>query len=812
MESPTRARAALPLVAVAAMRGVSGAGCSLLRTLARRPVLSSRGAEALVAAWLAFAGNTAFWAGTLRATGGVFARPVLLAVVALLLLLLCAMLAALLDSRWSFKPLAGTLLLTSAVVDYFVRADGIRIDATMLQSVVETDLHEALELVTPALLLHVLVLGLLPLAVLARIRIRYGSPGRELLGRLGVVAGGLLGIGLVALVSYKDLVAFGRVHEALRYRVTPFNYSIVLLHRALDRDFREPARVEALGTDARIAAAAAGRERRKLLILVVGETARAASFSLNGYERETNPRLAVENVTSFTRFYSCGTATAVSLPCMFSALPRRSYTDRAARAQEGLLDVLDHAGVAVTWRDNNSGCKRTCDRVEQERVSGEACSGKECYDEALLDGLDDRLTGAEADTVIVLHQKGSHGPAYHRRYPAAFGRFQPACESSDLQGCARQDIVNAYDNTILYTDSVLAEAIALLRRQAARAATALVYVSDHGESLGESGLYLHGLPYSIAPDVQKHVPFIVWFSPEWAADTGLDPACVAARRDLPLGHENLFHTMLGLMEVETSVYDPALDPFAPCRRVRRAATASIIAWPTSAIDGRLPGRHRLRGGRPRQNPRGSRRSAARPEAPRPRPGGVPVLLRLALPAAAALRDDPAGRRPDGRRGGRAGRALPGRQQAGHVPGRGDAVQLAMHVLPARDLGARRAREQRSRGGPGRGGAPGTGRGGPRHGRRPADRARAGRVPAPGARHPGRTSLALRRRAGMEVHRGDAREGDRRVPRCRGEGGGVDADPRPAGLPRGLRERARRRPDEADLAGDGLGGPSMRTAR
>jgi lipid A ethanolaminephosphotransferase len=192
----------------------------------------------------------------------------------------------------------------------------------------------------------------------------------------------------------------------------------------------------------------------------------------------------------------------------------------------------------------------------------EFCSTGECFDEVLLVGLDDLLAQLRTDTLIVLHQRGSHGPAYHRRYPAAFRRFVPTCETNDLRECSREAILNTYDNTILYTDHVLGETIRLLRRHADRLDIALVYVSDHGESLGENSLYLHSLPYWIAPDEQTHIPFLVWFMDDMA----LDSACIAGRRDQPFSHDYLFHTILGLMDVETQVYDPALDLLDPCRR------------------------------------------------------------------------------------------------------------------------------------------------------------------------------------------------------------------------------------------------------
>jgi lipid A ethanolaminephosphotransferase len=173
--------------------------------------------------------------------------------------------------------------------------------------------------------------------------------------------------------------------------------------------------------------------------------------------------------------------------------------------------------------------------------------------------------------VIVLHMMGSHGPAYHKRYPAAFERFQPACKESQFSRCSAESIVNSYDNSLVYTDHVLARLIGLLADNDARGrAAAMIYLSDHGESLGEGGAYLHGLPYALAPDVQKHIPFLLWLSPTYRADAAVDLACLQRRREATVSHDNLFHSVLGLLDIATRSYDRELDLFAPCRPIRTA--------------------------------------------------------------------------------------------------------------------------------------------------------------------------------------------------------------------------------------------------
>ena len=163
------------------------------------------------------------------------------------------------------------------------------------------------------------------------------------------------------------------------------------------------------------------------------------------------------------------------------------------------------------------------------------------------------------DTVIVLHMMGNHGPAYFRRYPREFHHFVPDCATAELRKCTRDQVVNSYDNAILYTDHVLASLVHALEKHAGTLDAAMLYLSDHGESLGEAGLYLHGLPYAIAPDTQTRVPMIAWLSPQFAASNLVDRACLRGKAAEPLSHDNLFHSVLGVLDVQTSAYRPERD-------------------------------------------------------------------------------------------------------------------------------------------------------------------------------------------------------------------------------------------------------------
>ena len=323
-------------------------------------------------------------------------------------------------------------------------------------------------------------------------------------------------------------------------------------------------KLAAVAPDARISE----RDRhRELIILVIGETARADRFSINGYARDTTPRLREANAISLPDFRSCGTSTAISVPCMFSPRGMARFDPKQAAEEENLLDVLQRAGVNVLWLDNNSDSKGTALRVpyrDYKSPGTNTVCDTECRDEGMLVPLQDYIDSHPAgDIVIVLHQMGNHGPAYYKRYPPAFEKFQPTCKSKDLGLCSREEIGNAYDNAILYTDHFLGKTIELLKRNDAKFETALFYLSDHGESLGEGGLYLHGLPRALAPESQLHVPAILWFG---SGVDGLDREALMRKRQQRFTHDHLFHTVLGFLEIRTSAYKPELDILDGCRR------------------------------------------------------------------------------------------------------------------------------------------------------------------------------------------------------------------------------------------------------
>ena len=518
----------------------------------------------------ALAENRLFFASALRghpdsviaSAGFVLGLGVALAALHFLLL-------APLATRWTTKPLLALLLVATAFASFYMTQFGVYLDPSMLRNVLRTDVHEARELFSLSLLRHLLLYAGLPLLLLWRVRLRRrGGWGRALAVRIGaMLLAALLLVGAV-LLNFQPLASLMRNQKELRYLITPGNYLWSLASVAgLDaRASAGPKRL--IGLDAKPGPRWATRQRPQLVVLVVGETARAANWGLNGYARQTTPELAQLPVVNFPEVTSCGTSTEVSLPCMFAPVGRRDYDEAAIRNSQTLLQVLARAGVGVRWRDNQSGCKGVCDGLPTEAVIDldppGLCADGRCFDEGLLAGLDGLLQDMRGAQLLVLHQLGNHGPSYFRRYPSAFARFTPACENDDLRRCTQAEIVNAYDNALLYTDHVLALLIQQLQARAATVDTALVYVSDHGESLGENNLYLHGLPYPIAPDVQKRVPMVMWLSDGFRAAAGIDTACLKQRAAQPASHDNLFHTLLGLLDVQTRLYAPDWDLTRAC--------------------------------------------------------------------------------------------------------------------------------------------------------------------------------------------------------------------------------------------------------
>lgn len=550
---------------VAGPRG--GLWATARRWAAVRPLLTVEQLACMASLYFSVMFNLAYWravvaTGSLHGAGGALTGvSMFLAITALHALLL-----GLLLNRWTVKPLLAVLLVGTAAAAYFASAYTVFLDADMVRNVLHTDTKESRELFAPGMVGWVVLTGVVPAVALWRVRIVRRPLARAAWLR-AIWMAGVAAVAVVALLlSFQNVSALMRNHKELRYLIAPGNYLVSLTQVALEDHAGAQQPRAPIGLDAKVVGRPAGA-RPRLLVLVVGETVRAQNWGLNGYARQTTPQLAALAPLNFANVTACGSATEVSLPCMFSPWGRADYDKDRIKHSQSLLHVLDHAGIATLWRDNQTGCKGVCEGLPFESFEhGSApgdCTADGCMDDVLLSGLMDKVDRLPRDAVVVLHQLGNHGPSYYERYPRSFRRFTPTCDTSELGDCTPQQVVNAYDNSILHTDDFLAKAIRELAARKDRD-TALIYVSDHGESLGEKGLFLHGVPYAIAPDTQLKVPMLMWMSAGMAASRGIDLACMRARTRQPASHDNLFHSVLGLLQVRTAEYDPARDLFKGC--------------------------------------------------------------------------------------------------------------------------------------------------------------------------------------------------------------------------------------------------------
>jgi lipid A ethanolaminephosphotransferase len=527
-----------------------------------------------VALFIVAADNGPFWRAALQATGNDEHR---LAILATLFTLVFVTLTSALSFALGTKLLravAALLLLVAASCGFFMTEYGAVIDESMIRNAVETTALEATPLLSGAFFWHVVLYGVLPAVVvlavpLARLRLR-----TDLFVRLGTAAVGLALLATTMYVNYAAVVFFGRENDGLRFEINPAYPLWAAATFGLDS--RDAAPKIRRPLDVQLAAQPTAARKPALFVLVMGETARADRFSLNGYERDTNRFTRARNVVNFPRVVSCGTSTAESVPCIFSGLGQAKFSHAAAIASESIVGAMQRLGIETFWRDNSTGCKDVCDEQHFEQradwTHADLCDASGCFDELLLEDFDDLIADPSRDHFIVLHQRGSHGPAYNTDVPQWAKEFFPECDLPNLRNCDRAAINNSYDNTILYTDYFVSRVIDELEKRSAEFDTAMLYVSDHGESLGEDGLYLHGFPYSMAPREQIEVPMLFWASPGFYAERAkVDPECLRQSAQASTSHDAIFHTVLPLFALVSPSYDERLDLMAACRGNRLTA-------------------------------------------------------------------------------------------------------------------------------------------------------------------------------------------------------------------------------------------------
>lgn len=480
---------------------------------------------------------------------------------------------SLLFYRKTTKILAYVFLLLNAGVLYFEQTFHTYMDREMIRNVLETDSKETFELLSLTLIYYLIVFGGVPIYFLSKIKIKpapfWKQRGRQFLN----IFLSLFLVFIIFISFYKTISSFIRINKHLQYLLIPTNYitssldlGIKILKTEVNSTPPQP-----IALDAKIDSSFYDSIKQKnILVFVVGEAARAQNFSLNDYGRDTNSPLNSQDIIYFKNARSCGTATAISVPCMFSHFNRSDFSVDKEKGYQNITDILQKQNFSVFWRDNNSGCKGVCSRIPTKDYyavvqDSPYCNKKECFDEIMLEGLAEKINQQKSkNIVVILHQKGSHGPAYFERIPDEFEKYKPACHSEYFEKCSQAEIVNAYDNTIYYTSHFLNKTIDFLKTKFKSDNTSLIYMSDHGQSLGEHGLYLHGAPYMIAPEEQTHIPAIVWLSKNFSSAFKIDVSCLKNKVDKEISHDYLFHSILGLFHIKTSLYEPDLDLFKTC--------------------------------------------------------------------------------------------------------------------------------------------------------------------------------------------------------------------------------------------------------
>ncbi|MFY1027365.1 phosphoethanolamine transferase [Actinobacillus seminis] len=467
------------------------------------------------------------------------------------------------------KVIIPLLIVISAAIGYNALFFDVYFTTDMLENVLQTTPAESMRMMTWQFITWMIVLGVLPAMLYLFVKINYRVIWKELLTRISlIVLSGVVVFG-ISRFYYQDYAAFVRNNKSTVALLVPSNFIAAGVNKIkLIRKANIP--YQQIGLDIK---QAKQDNYRNLMIIVVGEATRAQNWGLNGYSRQTTPKLAArgDEVINFKQVESCGTSTAVSVPCMFSVFTQKQYDSVKAEKTDNLLDILQRANSEVLWVDNNSDCKGVCLRVPNRTVKVEnfpqLCIDGECLDETLLKDFEKEIDSTNKDMVLVLHTIGNHGPTYYERYSPEFKQFIPTCDTNEIQKCSNEQLINAYDNGVLYIDNFLDTLIAKVEHRK-DLKTAIFYISDHGESLGENGVYLHGTPRAIAPTQQTHIPMIFWFSDTWKKNKPFDLACVKQKAETErFSQDNLFHTVLSMMDIDLtlSVYDKDLDILSSCR-------------------------------------------------------------------------------------------------------------------------------------------------------------------------------------------------------------------------------------------------------
>ena len=468
--------------------------------------------------------------------------------------------------RIIFKGLMVLLTLLGATSLIVWLYYGIAMTPDMIRNFLATDFREASGYWSPSLAINFIFITLPGLFLINRLRSSRRPESK--LKRIGVCVVTLLCGVFVLFLQLQPFSALMRGDKSLRYLFAPVNI-VYSTSSTLLRD-QNPEKVQKVIVDASPKAIFTS-DKPTLFVVLIGETARSANWQLASYKKPTNPELSKLNIINIPKVQACGTSTDVSLPCMLSRVGRRDYDRKRILTEESLPSLLYRAGFSVTWIDNQSGCKGTCDGVRVIKPTPDPlyCHAGACMDGVFNRSIDEAFDAlnTQSHAVLFLHMMGSHGPAYYKRSTESEKVFGKECTDPTFKSCSKESIRAAYDSSIRYTDRVVAELIRKLQNRT-DINTALIYLSDHGESLGENGLYLHGAPYYIAPDEQKIVPMVMWFSEPFKKNYTIDTRVIEENSHKPVTHDHLYHTILGLLNVRSNTYDSQWDLSANHAKLR----------------------------------------------------------------------------------------------------------------------------------------------------------------------------------------------------------------------------------------------------
>lgn len=432
------------------------------------------------------------------------------------------------------KYIIALTLVGNAVCLYFVNTYNVLIDRSMMGNVFNTQFSESTSFLSWTMLLYALLLGIVPSVLLIRKSINYGSFWRFL---LNILAALVLSLGMVG-SNYKNVFWIDRHASVMGSKIMPWSYIVNSIRHY--NHWKKSNQKETLLPDVEEVS-----ESKDICVLIIGESARSQNFSLYGYDRETNPLMTADGVTAL-KAKASHTNTIDAVKAILQHKPS------GGELFEILPNYLSRNGVDVVWRRSNWGTpplhiENNYTKSDLKALYPEVDAN---YDGILFHGLKEQILASDKDKIFIgIHTYTSHGPEYYKSTPEELKVFMPESRTVEMSNAKYEELINAYDNTIVYTDYLVHSLIETLKQFKDRRAC-VIFISDHGESLGEGGLYMHGVPMSMAPAEQLDIPFIVWTSDN-SKIKALDLA----------GHHNIYHSVLKFLGLKTAFYDESKSIF-----------------------------------------------------------------------------------------------------------------------------------------------------------------------------------------------------------------------------------------------------------